>query len=102
VKSRSFERKLGQLEKVFSAGEPKDDWIDSVMWNIQVPVGCFGHTHHRFSESRRQTEKKRYANSSNQSVNSHLHHRSLGCLSGGQTRQFTSALGFSVFAKFLK
>lgn len=56
MKFRNFERKLGQLEKVFSSGEPKDDWIDSVMWDINAPVGCFGHTHRRFSESRQQTE----------------------------------------------
>ena len=45
---------------------------------------------------------KRYINFANQSLNSHLHHKSLGCLSGGQTKQFTSTFGFSVFAKFFK
>jgi len=35
-------------------------------------------------------------------TNSHLHHESLGCLSGGHTRQLTFKFGFSVFAKFFK
>jgi len=42
------------LERVFAV-EPKDDWIDVLMWN-GLQGGIFGHTHCRFSESRSQTE----------------------------------------------
>ncbi len=42
------------MEKVFAV-EPRDDWIDVLMWNGSEG-GIFGHTHYRFSESRRQTE----------------------------------------------
>jgi len=42
------------LERVFAV-EPKDDWIDILMWN-GLQGGIFGHTHWRFSESRSQTE----------------------------------------------
>jgi hypothetical protein len=47
-------RRLKKLEKVFAV-EPRDDWIDVVMWN-GLQGGIFGHMHCRFSESRRQTE----------------------------------------------
>jgi hypothetical protein len=47
-------RRLKKLEKVFAV-EPRDDWIDIVMWN-GLQGGIFGHTHCRFSKSRRQTE----------------------------------------------
>jgi len=35
-------------------------------------------------------------------INSHLHQRFGGCLSGGQNRQFTSTVEFKVLAKFFK
>ena len=47
-------RRLKKLEKVFAV-EPRDDWIDVLMWN-GLEGGIFGHVHYRFSESRRQTE----------------------------------------------
>lgn len=45
---------------------------------------------------------KTWCKLSSYSLNSHLHHESFGCLSGGQTRQFTSTFGFNVFAKLFK
>ena len=47
-------RRIEKLEKVFAVN-PIDDWIDIVMWGIS-DCGVFGHTHYRFSESRRQSE----------------------------------------------
>ena len=47
-------RRLKKLEKVFAV-EPRDDWIDVVMWN-GLRGGIFGHVHCRFSKSRKQTE----------------------------------------------
>ena len=42
------------MEKVFAV-EPKDDWIDILMWD-GPQGGIFGHAHYRISESRSQTE----------------------------------------------
>ena len=54
MSNRAILRRLKKLEEVFAV-EPKDDWIDIVMWNT-FHSGIFGHTHYRFSESRHQTE----------------------------------------------
>ena len=46
-------RRLGELEEVFHAGEPRDDWVDLYMWDVSG--GIFGHSHYRFSKSRGET-----------------------------------------------
>lgn len=54
VNNRAVLRRLRNLERVFDV-EPKDDWIDVVMWN-GLQGGLFGHAHYRISESGGQTE----------------------------------------------
>ena len=56
MSNRAILRRLKTLENVFAV-EPKDDWIDTVMWSA-FNGGIFGHRHYRFSESRNQTEWK--------------------------------------------
>lgn len=57
MSNRAILRRLKKLETVFAVSEPKDDWIDVLMWNGKKG-GTFGHAHYRFSESRNQTEWK--------------------------------------------
>jgi len=54
MRNQRILRRLEILERVFAV-EPRDDWIDIVMWNTSNS-GIFGHTHCRLSESRSQTE----------------------------------------------
>ena len=54
VSNRAVLRRLKKLERVFAV-EPRDDWIDILMWN-GLEGGIFGHAHCRFSESRGHTE----------------------------------------------
>jgi len=54
MSSQAILKRLKKLEKVFAV-EPKDDWIDVLMWN-GLQGGIFGHVHCRFSESRSRTE----------------------------------------------
>jgi len=55
MSNKAVLRRLKKLEKVFAV-KPKDDWIDILMWSGS-DGGIFGHTHCRFSESRRKTER---------------------------------------------
>ena len=57
MSSQAILRRLEKLEKVFAV-EPKDDWIDVLMWDGSQG-GIFGHTHFRFSESGMQTVRAR-------------------------------------------
>ena len=52
--NRAILSRIKRLEKVFAVN-PVDDWIETVMWSVS-DCGVFGHTHYRFSESRRQSE----------------------------------------------
>ena len=54
VSNRAVLRRLKKLERVFAV-EPRDDWIDILMWN-GLEGGIFGHAHCRLSESRGETE----------------------------------------------
>jgi hypothetical protein len=54
LSSKTILRRLKKLEKVFAAGEPRDDWIDVLMWSGENG-GVFGHAHCRFSKSRGET-----------------------------------------------
>lgn len=54
MSSRAILRRLRKLEKVFAAGEPRDDWIDVLMWGGE-DGGVFGHVRYRFSKSRGET-----------------------------------------------
>ena len=54
MSNRAVLRRLRNLEKVFAV-EPRDDWIDILMWN-GLQGGIFGHAHCRLSESRGQTK----------------------------------------------